>query len=566
MDSDELATDGVVVLVAYFAVLIPLAVYLYHDVIDKRWRHWREVRYFAIIYGTLVVVGLVLLFLYGVLQILAEEYQEGGAAFVSCAIALYGLFLTVRQAFILRFFHGHLQRRATSIISGYTHGGTGMPGDANTRRSLLFPEGGYERGPVYGHLSSVVLDDNYPGEGPRVTWHAYPQVVKDWTEMMVRIGLWIRLAVLSASISFDTALRPSAFASDATDKVGVDASGVWTLAIVRKQFLASGKEKSTPKGSEGPLENFIKCVEGDSEKLAISRETLRLAPESEWSQALSQFPSDWIEGLETRGIAWEVYLTLVLHPVKIAGSAHPQGPEMKDAGGEPEELQQQVEQLIRGTLGEDGVVTPEVLMAGFPQAKGDNLTWLTRVKQLAEVWHRVAGSMIDDTEPLDKNLTEGVDLVIALAVLLGSDKRSFGFSQRTGQGMNDALKERHRHVLQHVQDMGAEKLLRKSLELCQERDKSASDIAQSRYNLGKFLQAKVSFGVPICTGLFIVTGLAVVVRRKFSAVEGSSYSPLRIAFPSCAVLVFSGCNVRNLGPILLRFYRYVLGHLNSRRP
>lgn len=527
MWDEDLAENLAVVLVVYFAVGMPLSIYLYHDVIDKRWRSFCEVCRFSFLYGALVRVDLVLLCLYGILQFMAEDYKEGGAAFLSGAVAVYGLFLSARQACILRFFRNHLQRRADDIISICEDERMGITDDTTSPCALLFPNGGYKQGPVYGHISSVFLDDNYPGEGPRVTWLAFKPVVKDWTEMVVRTGLWIRLAVSPSSFSFDTALRLPIISVGATGTTDADASGAWTLGIARQQFLASGARKGTrnepgQEGLEHLLDTLIKCIEGEEGTLATWRETLRFAPESEWSQALSQFPSAWIDGLEARGVAWEVYLALALSPAGREGSTESRNccwvscvkclpvmceccslksgatntsesgpPETKDARA-PSEFQQNVEDLICATLDDEGFVTAKVLMGVFPLAGNCELASLKRMKQLAEVWHGVAQSMSDDEGPLDKKFTVGVDLVIALAVILDADKRSFEFYQRTAQGMKDALKKRHAY-LERLEKDEAEKVLRKSLEQYQKRTESISDIAKSRYSLGKFLHDRVRF-------------------------------------------------------------------------
>lgn len=532
MLSEGLADNAGVVLGAYVAIGIPLHVYLYHDVIDKRWRTFDQLRNYSIRYGVLAGFAFVMLFLYAILQIVADDYKEGGAAALSCVVALYGLYLYRRQVVILRFFQDHLQRRADDIISVYDNENTWASDDGTRECTLLFPRASYKKGPVNGHLSAVFLDDNYPGEGPRVTWLRRTPMVKDWTEMMVRTGLWVRLAVIPSTLSFDTALRPSAIRSGVPDT-----SGAWTLAVVQQQFLTSGDRKSVQKKPEGLLETFIKCVKGEQGTLSTWRETLSLAPESEWSQALSEFPSDWIEGLQAGGIGWEVYLAMALHTADTMGSSKPpsrcwprcikiprcmlafcccwggtatasisQQRHKTGIAENPSELQQKVEKLVIATVGEDGFVTPAALMAGFPQEDECTWNWLASVEQLSGAWHRVAQSLTPDENPLDEKLTAGVDLVVALAILLGANKSSFDFSGCRGQEMKGTLKERHKHVvLNKLQVEEAEKVLTVSLERLLEskvpdsdtaRLRYSLDIAQSRYSLGKLLHDRVR---PCCS-------------------------------------------------------------------
>ena len=529
MWSNALADNWLVVLLAYLAVGIPLNFYLYHDVIDKRWRRVDEVQKFSKRYCALASTTLVLLVAYGFLQFVAGDYKEGGAACLSCAIAVYGLYMRLRQVAILHFFRDYLQQRATSIIDVY------QKQETNPRRALLFPDGGYKQGPVNGHISAVFLDDNYPGEGPRVTWLRRKPMVKDWTEMMVRTCLWIRLAVLPSNLAFATLLRPKLTpsgtlepTSGATPPHGVDTIVPWTLDIVQQQFLASGERRSARGGLEGPLVDYIKCFMGERGTRSILRETLRLAPETEWSQALSEFPSGWIEGLEAKGVAWEVYLTFALHPViamravdterttlpllmahlpgelsdwpglsvHVCGTPRLASINTNDAGvanNLPPGLSNAAK-LVRDTLDGDGYVTPAVLMAGFLQSGENTQTWLKSIQQLGEIWHHLAMSLTTGRGLLEDYITKGVDLVVALALLLGADKRSFEFtkSPNTGQGMEHVLMERHRHVLNTLQNKEAEKVLRTSLELRIEGNVGIA-IAESRYSLGMFLHDQVRF-------------------------------------------------------------------------
>lgn len=169
-------------------------------------------------------------------------------------------------------------------------------------------------------------------------------------------------------------------------------------------------------------------------------------------------------------------------------------PDSRGAGA-PNYFQQHVEGLICATLGNDGFVTPASLMAGFPREADSTHPWMRSVQQRAGIWHHVAESMkTEDEQSLDKKYTERVDLVVALALLLGANKSSFEFDGGRGKGMEDTLIERHKHVvLNKLQDTEAEKVLRTSLEQCLERKVPDTDIALSRYSLGKFFQHRVSF-------------------------------------------------------------------------
>ncbi|CAM9090913.1 unnamed protein product [Scytosiphon promiscuus] len=533
MRSEDLADNVFVVLTAYVAVGIPLNLYLYHDVIDTHWRPVADLRRYSIRYGAGAIVALVLLFLYGLLQFAAQDYKEGGAAFLSGAVAVYGLYLSVRQRHVLNFFDDHLQRRVEKIVAVYKN----ARGIKTEEAKLLFPEGdAYQVGEAGGHLSSEFLDDNYPGDSPRVTWLRREPEVKDLTEMAVRTGLWVRLAVTSASNSFDIALRPRQLAN----KKKIDSSGVWTLTVIQQHFERGRErnERTAPRSID--LKTFTEWVDGKKNRLAEWRKTLSLAPESEWKEALAEFPTHWTEGLKEKGIAFEVYLALALteplvdptgsfwlnratsHRVAAfccccPSSSQPPLPPTPSLPPPPtrstsnpignatingsrllpgrDEFREKVEGLLHAVLGNEGFVTPAVLMASFPLDEPE-LGWLTRLQRLAEKWLRLAWE-IDSAIPHD---TDGVDVVVGLALLLGAKASCFEFSltwkkdvkdsQVEDARMMDLLEERRKLVLLTIQDVEAGTLLKESLKRLERRKAAASEIAQGQYSLGKFLQAK----------------------------------------------------------------------------
>lgn len=521
MWSDDLADNGFVVLAAYLAVGIPLNFYLYHDVIDRHWRPVVELRRYSIGYGILAGAALVLLFLYGILQVAVDDYKEGGAAFLSCAIAIYGLYLCRRQTLIMRFFHNHLQWRANAMASVYKNDGRRADGVT----AVVFPDG-YEEGKAGGHISSTFLDDNYPGEGPRVTWLQCKPEVKDLTEMAVRTGLWIRLAVTSSRGSFDKGLRPRSIPSGDSDKVRTDTSRAWTVAIIKQHFETEIERRTDMVAQTEDVETFSEWVDGKPGTLSNWREILSRAPESEWKEALAEFRSNWTEGMEEEGVAFEVYLALALHRVAAEDPAESprgcwsncaalrylstfcccrrrdgeatlsglQSLDMRNVG----RLREHVEGQIHAVLGnryKDGFVTSTVLMVGFPE-DDLKLGWLRRVQQLAGVWHHLAESTAADPSiQLDRRCTQGVDLVVALALLLDVNTTSFEFSQDSVQPMEETLGERKKLVVFKIQGGEAEPLLKESLRRLELMDALASDIAQAQYTLGKFLQDQVSFDV-----------------------------------------------------------------------
>ena len=511
-----------VVAIVYFLVGVPLNVYLYTDVIDKRWRPVRKVRRHSHLYGIYIVCALLLLVLYTYLQFRSGDYKEGAAAILTSTLALYGLYLYKRQVGVIQFFN-KMQRKARSIEVLYENNS----GEKTPWCKLLFGED-YESGPVENEISSSILDDNYPGDGPRLKL-MWKSSVKDWTEMMIRIGIWIRLAVIPARMRFGSALRPKL----PVDRTKIDVSDVWTLAFVKKHFLDTGGKIQQPPESQ-ELDKLIECVNGAPGTIVRWRNTLSLAPESEWSQALSEFRSEWIEGLDVQEVAWEVYLTFALHshypPSEIQPIENCRGrvsscstnsfDSLMEGGNadvmtdrtanEPsiDEIKHEIQGFVQETM-KDGdndditlFVTPSILMAAFgikthsdDENPHDITVWHKDFGKRGETWHALATSMAEGEVPV--MLTRGVDFVVALAILLDADRKSFEFTFESARDLRAMLEERRACVLRTLQEDVAKTVLPRALEQrLQMGNNHSSDVAESRYYLGNYFQAQVRFQPP----------------------------------------------------------------------
>lgn len=485
--SERHADSLLVVLAPYVLVGIPLNLYLYHDVIDKRWRPIRQILKFCAIYGALSGLSLALLVWYATVQFFAEDFKEFGAAVLSCILAVYGLYLFSRQMFILRFYRTCLKSRVDTIRSEYV-----LPdGETTLKSKRFFPRWPQDdKGPSYGRLSAVFLDDNYPGEGPRVTWLQWASEVRDWPEMMVRAGLWIRLGVIPSHLSFYAGLRPP------PDPGSIGATsesiGLWTASSLKLAFLHPQDQSSNRTDTES-LKTFEECVKGAKGTLVQWQQALSLAPASEWSQALSELPSGWIEGLDTPDVGWEVFLALALHS---------DGPERtpRQTTTHADTFKKDVENCVRATLvGHNGYVTAELLMGGFPDDDPEALSWMRDVLTLSDESFRLATLMRRENSLAGRPLCVGVDLLVALALLLGAKTQSLKFlPTREWGGLQDVLTSRRHHDLLQLEGM-AEILLRSSLAHWESRRKndSSADAAHAKYSLGMFLVDKVrEFTVP----------------------------------------------------------------------
>lgn len=115
VESEEVAGDPALVIPVYCLLVIPIGLYLTHDVIDMRWRSVRSLRTLSRMYGCISFLGLALLTAYACVQFLAGDMGEGMAAVVSCSVAIYGGYLRLRQRAIFQFFTETVQRAARQI-------------------------------------------------------------------------------------------------------------------------------------------------------------------------------------------------------------------------------------------------------------------------------------------------------------------------------------------------------------------------------------------------------------------------------------------------------------------
>ncbi len=90
------------VLSIYAAAVLPLGLYLYHDVLDTRWRRVQNLNFYLFLYLTLYLIASAALAVYTVFQGFPPDYKEIGASFVALLLASYGVFKLARLFRILR--------------------------------------------------------------------------------------------------------------------------------------------------------------------------------------------------------------------------------------------------------------------------------------------------------------------------------------------------------------------------------------------------------------------------------------------------------------------------------
>ncbi|CAN0391699.1 unnamed protein product, partial [Ascophyllum nodosum] len=115
-------------------------------------------------------------------------------------------------------------------------------------------------------------------------------------------------------------------------------------------------------------------------------------------------------------------------------------------------------------------VTPSILMTAFGiETSSDDenphysTAWLKDFHERGKTWHGLATSMVEGEVP--EMLTRGVDFVVALAILLDADTKSFEFTFESAAGdFRAILEERRVYVLRTLQEDVAKAVLTRALE------------------------------------------------------------------------------------------------------
>lgn len=193
-----------------------------------------------------------------------------------------------------------------------------LPTPCSTYPPTLLPVYRFEKwktgGPCYDKISSVFLDDNFPGEGPRVTWLAFHPKVEDKLEFLARIGLWVLMASRPRGYSFSGQLQPKPESELYRPVEPTSSKALWTIDMARLLFCAASKKSGDDLAQEYSPSDVGDLVEraakGGVDGCVEWVETLRRVPVSEWAEALAEYPSGDIIGLSEDTISWEVLLAL----------------------------------------------------------------------------------------------------------------------------------------------------------------------------------------------------------------------------------------------------------------
>lgn len=90
-DKLEKVSDGAsLVLPIYLLTILPLALYVYHDVLNARFRRVQSLHMYAVLYTWLYLSSAAVVTGYMVVQAMVGDFKEVGASLVALLLGAYG--------------------------------------------------------------------------------------------------------------------------------------------------------------------------------------------------------------------------------------------------------------------------------------------------------------------------------------------------------------------------------------------------------------------------------------------------------------------------------------------
>lgn len=315
----RIADSPQLVFSTYVLILTPLALYVYHDILDTRWRPvWRLFR-FLIAYTILYLTAGAGLIAYVVLQVYAKDYKEVGASFLAFILGTYGAWKLARLYRIIMAHRGlvHVLQRIDKALCRLTglnpvgleynlwHTPRLRQKEKRVSRAKSIPES------RHCYISSSIFDDDYPGEGAaRIRWLSLSGKIvvlrEDADECVSRIGLWMRL-VLRRPRS-----EPWRLLTSTSPLVKGHLYRV-SLGEALRSLISNGSEAAPPAHAESnPAQELLN--NGDLTKVAIGFFwiTSQMGAE-EMSQVLAELPPAWMRGVSQNGkqLMFELVMSLL---------------------------------------------------------------------------------------------------------------------------------------------------------------------------------------------------------------------------------------------------------------
>jgi hypothetical protein len=251
-----------VVLFIYLVCVVPLGVYIFHDVLDARWRRVQNLHYFTVVYTLLFSVTVPLVVAYAILNIITGNYTEGGTSLVVAIVAINGGRKLFRLWQILRIHRSILEGPVTiahRTLLGLLPRTRRAPGEGNYNFKIDYStcfwkphiacdttREGLSRGsdaddseaegaldednqsmngaendtePRGHYFSAFIFDDDFPGgdssrlkfvNSRKPFFHRLPFLVReDVHECAMRLALYMRFALRPSRFEFWTTIVPT---------------------------------------------------------------------------------------------------------------------------------------------------------------------------------------------------------------------------------------------------------------------------------------------------------------------------------------------------------------------
>ncbi|CAN8066542.1 unnamed protein product [Agarophyton chilense] len=319
-----LADSPELVLPVYALVLTPLALYVYHDILDRRWRPvWRLSRYLVAYIVLYIFSGSALVYYIIIQARYGHDFKEVGASALALILGTYGAWRLVRLTRIIIAHHSLvkiLQRidRSLAAETGlqpvgmeyhlFRHPKTALPS------RLKYTHWRYET--RHDFISSALFDDDYPGDtAARIRWLALfgKRVVvlqDDAEECASRVALWMRLVLRRPrSEPWRLLTSTSPLVQGQLYRPG--------LGEALRALITNGSGKQAPPHANlNPAELLLNKLEkGGLTETAIGFFWIgsEMASE-EMAQVLAEMPPRWMRGVTQNGkqLMFELVMSLIL--------------------------------------------------------------------------------------------------------------------------------------------------------------------------------------------------------------------------------------------------------------
>jgi hypothetical protein len=86
----EVSDGPSLVVPIYLLTILPLALYVYHDILNARFRRVQNLHMYAVAYTWLYISSAIVVFGYMVVQAMAGDFKEVGASLVAILLGAYG--------------------------------------------------------------------------------------------------------------------------------------------------------------------------------------------------------------------------------------------------------------------------------------------------------------------------------------------------------------------------------------------------------------------------------------------------------------------------------------------